>query len=315
MKLRPLAAVAALAALAACAQSSSSTGAATPSAAAGGSSAASAPASGAASAAPDASAGGSSAAPDAACAKDSLKLQKSGVLTVGTDKPAYDPWFSDDDPTNGKGYESAVAYAVAAKLGFSRDQVKWITVPFDAVAAPGRKKFDVDINQVSITDERKKVVDFSSGYYDVTQAIIARKDSPIAGAKTIADLKGAKLGGQIGTTSLDTLTDVVKPSKKVAAFRTNDIAKAALKNGQIDGLAVDLPTAFYITAAEIPDAKIVGQFPAKPGGEQFGMVLEKGSALTSCVSQAVDALRADGTLTELQQQFLAKTVGAPVLGE
>ena len=262
---------------------------------------------------PQTTASGSAAADP--CAKESLATQSEGTLTIGTDKPAYEPWFNEDDPTSGKGYESAVAYAVAEQLGFAKTEVTWITAPFNSVATPGRKKFDLDINQVSITDERKQVVDFSSGYYDVTQAVIARKDSPIADATTVAELKKAKLGGQIGTTSYQTLVDVVDPSEDVAAFRTNDIAKAALKNGQIDGLAVDLPTAFYITAAEIPEAKIVGQFPAQPGGEQFGLVLEKGSPLTPCVTQAVDALREDGTLADLQTQWLASTVGAPVFAE
>ncbi|RKS72687.1 polar amino acid transport system substrate-binding protein [Motilibacter peucedani] len=316
MKLRSLVAIAALAsAVTACAQEKDdSTAPSSSSAPAASSPVLTSPSpadTGAASAAPS----DSSAALPASCTKDSLATRTKGTLTVGTDKPAYDPWFAKDDPSNGQGYESAVAYAVADRLGFAKTDVKWIVAPFNSVATPGRKKFDVDINQVSITDERKKVVDFSSGYYDVAQAVIARKDSPIAGATTVAQLKSAKLGGQIGTTSYQTLTDVVKPTHKVAAYRTNDIAKAALKNGQIDGLAVDLPTAFYITAAEIPDAKIVGQFPAESGGEQFGMVLEKGSALTSCVTAAVDSLRTDGTLADLQSQWLAKTVGAPVFGE
>lgn len=268
---------------------------------------------GASSARPSAPAGALS----ASCTKDSLGTATKGTLTIGTDTPAYGPWFDDDKPSNGKGYESAVAYAIADKLGFTEADVKWIVAPFNSVATPGRKKFDIDLNQVSITDERKQVVDFSSGYYDVTQAIIARKDSPIANATTIAELKKAKLGGQIGTTSYQTLTDVVKPSSKVAGYRTNDIAKAALKNGQIDGLAVDLPTAFYITAAELPDAKIVGQFPASTDStpEQFGAVLQKGSPLTACVTEAVDALRSGGTLVTLQKTWLAQTVGAPVFGE
>lgn len=316
MKLVPIVAALALAsALTACAQDDDSgpaTAAPAPASppAAAPSSEASAPA---ASGAPSGETSGSG----DGCEAGSLETRTAGKLTVGTDKPAYGPWFDNDQPSNGKGFESAVAYAVADKLGFAKADVTWIVAPFNSVATPGRKKFDVDINQVSITDERKKVVDFSSGYYDVAQAVIARKDSPIAGATTIAELKKAKLGGQIGTTSYETLRTTVKPTKQVAGYRTNDIAKAALKNGQIDGLAVDLPTAFYITAAEIPDAKIVGQFAAPTDGsaEQFGMVLEKGSSLTACVTQAVDALRADGTLAKIQQQWLAQTVGAPVFGE
>jgi polar amino acid transport system substrate-binding protein len=236
-----------------------------------------------------------------------------GVLTIGTDDPAYGPWFDNNDPSNGKGYEGAVAYAVAKQLGYSADKVKWVKVPFNKVIQPGCKDFDFDINQVSITDERKKAVDFSTGYYDVTQAVITVKGSKIANAKTIADLKGAKLGAQVGTTSYATITDVIKPTQAAAVFDTNDVAKQALSNGQIDGLVIDLPTAFYITAVDLKNGLIVGQLPAQAGGEQFGLVLSKGSKLTKDVSAAVDALRADGTLAKIADQYLANTVGAPVL--
>jgi polar amino acid transport system substrate-binding protein len=229
---------------------------------------------------------------------------KEGVLTIGTDDPAYGPWFEDNDPTNGKGYE---------ELGYSKDKVEWVKVPFNKVIQPGCKTFDFDINQVSITDERKKAVDFSSGYYDVSQTVITVKGSKIAGAKSIADLKGAKLGAQVGTTSYATITDVIKPDQDAAVFDTNDVAKQALANGQIDGLIVDLPTAFYITAVDLEDGLIVGQFPAQAGGEQFGLVLSKDSELTKDVSAAVDTLRANGTLAKIADQWLASTVGAPVL--
>ena len=238
---------------------------------------------------------------------------KAGVLTIGTDDPAYGPWFDNNTPSNGKGYEAAVAYAVAAKLGYSADKVNWVKVPFNKVIQPGCKDFDFDINQVSITDERKKAVDFSSGYYDVSQTVITVKGSKIAKAMSIADLKGAKLGAQVGTTSYSTITDVIMPTQAPAVFDTNDVAKQALANGQIDGLIVDLPTAFYITAVDLKDGLIVGQFPAKAGGEQFGLVLSKGSKLTKDVTAAVDALRADGTLAKIADQWLASTVGAPVL--
>ena len=238
---------------------------------------------------------------------------KEGVLTIGTDDPAYGPWFDNNTPANAKGYEAAVAYAVAEKLGYAADKVEWVKVPFNKVIQPGCKDFDFDINQVSITDERKKAVDFSSGYYDVSQTVITVKGSKIAGAKSIADLKGAKLGAQVGTTSYTTITDVIKPTVDPSVFDTNDIAKQALANGQIDGLIVDLPTAFYITAVDLENGKIVGQFPAKAGGEQFGLVLSKGSVLTEKVSKAVDALRADGTLAKVEDQWLAAGASAPVL--
>jgi polar amino acid transport system substrate-binding protein len=256
-----------------------------------------------------------SASASATCSKDSLKTLASGKLTVATDKPVYEPWFVDDKPENGKGFESAVAYAVAQKLGFAQGDVTWTRVPFDSVVQPGPKKFDFDINEVSITDKRKQAVDFSSGYYDVTQAIITTKGSKIANAKSIADLKTAKIGAQVGTTSLDTVRDVIKPSSDASIYNTNDDAAKALGNGQIDGLVTDLPTAFYITGSgEVKNSSIVGQF-ANTGGtpEQFGLVLDKGSALTSCVTQAVDALRQDGTLNKLEQQWLAQSAGAPVL--
>ncbi|MET7436828.1 ABC transporter substrate-binding protein [Streptomyces sp. NPDC004082] len=248
------------------------------------------------------------------CAKAELSTETAGKLTVATDEPAYEPWFKDGKPANGEGFESAVAYAVARQLGFAEGDVVWQTVPFNKAFAPGEKTFDFDINQVSISAERRKAVDFSSGYYDVRQAVIALKGSKAAKAKSLADLKGVKLGAQVGTTSLDYIDDVVKPARQPAAYAKNDQAKSALKNGQVDAIVTDLPTAFYITAAEVTDAKIVGQFENQGGTpEQFGLVLDKGSALTSCVTGAVDALREDGTLARIEKQWLSDAVDAPVL--
>ncbi|MFF5755507.1 ABC transporter substrate-binding protein [Streptomyces longwoodensis] len=249
-----------------------------------------------------------------ACAPGKLATRTSGKLTVATDEPAYEPWFKDDKPANGQGYESAVAYAVAQRLGYDKSAVVWQSVPFNKAFAPGEKTFDFDVNQVSISDERKKAVDFSSGYYDVRQAVIALKGTKAARAKSIADLKGLKLGAQVGTTSLDYIDDVVRPTHQAAVYAKNDQAKSALRNGQVDAIVTDLPTAFYITAAEVTDGTIVGQFENKAGTpEQFGLVLDKGSALTSCVTTAVDALRKDGTLARLEQQWLSDAVDAPVL--
>lgn len=260
------------------------------------------------------SSGASAAAAD--CAPGALPTRTEGRFTIGTDSPAYPPWFVDDDPTTGEGYESAVAYAVAEELGYARDAVDWTVVRFNTAVAPGPKEFDVDVNQVSISDERRTAVDFSSGYYDVRQAVIALETSPIAGATSIADLAGARLGAQVGTTSLELLTDVIAPSQQPSVFQSNDLAKAALANGQVDGIVVDLPTAFYITGAEVEGSTVVGQFEATTTGagvEQFGMVLDKGSPLTACVTAAVDALREDGTLAELEQRWLAEAADAPVL--
>ncbi|MFI8963494.1 ABC transporter substrate-binding protein [Streptomyces sp. NPDC053493] len=255
----------------------------------------------------------------ASCAPGSLATKAKGKLTVGTDTPAYAPWFQDDTPANGKGFESAVAYAVARKLGFAQGDVVWQKVAFNNAFAPGEKTFDFDINQVSINEDRRKAVDLSTGYYDVRQAVIALKSSKAAKATTLADLKGVKLGAQVGTTSLDVINEQIKPDQPAAVFQKNDLAKAALKNGQVDAIVVDLPTAFYITGAEVPEAKVVGQFDTAGGAggavakEQFGLVLDKGSALTSCVSQAVDALRKDGTLAAIEKQWLSEAAGAPVL--
>jgi polar amino acid transport system substrate-binding protein len=249
-----------------------------------------------------------------ACAKDKLVLKTGGTLTIGTDSPAYPPWFSDDDPSNGKGFESAVAFAVAETLGFTKEEVKWIKVPFNSSYAPGKKDFDFDINQISITDERKAAVDFSDGYFDVNQAVVALKDSPAISAKTIADLSKLKFGVQQGTTSLQFVTDVVKPGSEPFVYSTNNDAKAALAAKQIDAIVLDLPTAFYVSAAEIEGSVVVGQFASAGGGEQFGMLFEKGSALTPCVNEALAALKSSGKLAAIQQAELSTATNAPVFG-
>jgi polar amino acid transport system substrate-binding protein len=255
------------------------------------------------------------------CAHGSLPLVNAGQLTVGTDNPAYPPWFGGaekspwkvSNPASGQGFESAVAYAVADKLGFVESNVKWIVVPFNTSFAPGPKKFDFDINEISYTPARAKVVDFSDSYYNVNQAVVAKRGTPIATAQSSADLQKYKLGAQIGTTSYQYIKEFIKPSKQPAVFDTNDAAVAALKNGQIDGLVVDLPTAFYVTAAQVPNSKIVGQFPTGNAGERFGMVFQKGNKLVGCVNHALNQLKADGTLQKIQEKWLAKVGGAPIL--
>ena len=247
------------------------------------------------------------------CTPDAMETVADGTLTIATDDPAYEPWFVDNDPTNGEGYESAVAYAVAEQLGYTQDQVAWVKVPFNKVVQPGPKDFDFDVNQVSITEARRKAVDFSSGYYDVVQTVITNKGSAIDGVTSLADLADAKLGAQVGTTSYTAITDQIQPSQDPAVFDTNDQAVQALKNGQIDGIVVDLPTAYFMTAVQLDDGVIVGQLPL-PGGdpEQFGAVLAKDSPLTDCVSSAVDTLREDGVLDQIGQEWLAQQ-GAPEL--
>ncbi|MCW3842844.1 transporter substrate-binding domain-containing protein [Micromonospora yasonensis] len=249
----------------------------------------------------------------ASCAKANLPTRTPGKLTVATDEPAYEPWFRGNKPDSGEGYEAAVAYAVAEKLGYARADVTWTRVKFDTAIAPGPKNFDFDINQFSITEERKKAVDFSAPYYLVRQTVIALKSSKIAGKKSLADLKDATLGAQVGTTSYQAITDVIKPTRAPRVYNSNDDAKKALQNGQLDGLVVDLPTAFYITGAELTDATIVGQVPQVGAPEAFGLLLDKNSPLTGCVNAAVGQLDEAGTLKQLEQKWLAQVAGAPEL--
>jgi len=256
----------------------------------------------------------------ASCDKGSLNLVNSGELTVGTDNPAFPPWFGGNekspwkvsDPRSGQGFESAVAYAVAKQLGFTKNEVKWVVVPFNTSFAPGPKKFDFDINQISFKPARAKAVDFSNSYYNVSQSLVVVKGTKIANATSIADLKPYKLAAQIGTTSYDFIKNNIKPSKQPSVFDTNDAAVQALKNKQIDGLVVDLPTAFYVTAVQVPNGKIQGQFESTTG-EHFGMVFAKGNSLVKCVNDALATLKSDGTLQQIQDKWLAKVGGAPVL--
>lgn len=253
------------------------------------------------------------------CAKGSLNLVEDGVLTIGADNPAFPPWFGGaektkpwkvSDPYSGKGYESAVSYAVARQLGFTKAQVKWTVVPFNNSFRPGKKPFDFYITQVSYTPERAKAVDFSKSYYFVNQSVVGRKGTPIAKAKSIAALKPFKLGVQVGTTSYTYITKYIKPSSKPLVFDTNDAAVQALKNGQIDGIVVDLPTAFYVTAVQVDDGVIVGKLPTKGTKERFGMLFQKGNPLRTCVNKALDRLWRDGTIKRLQTTYLARA-GAP----
>jgi len=257
-------------------------------------------------------AGDGSTAPD--CSVESLPLFQEGQLTVGTDDPAYPPWFEGNDPTNGKGYESAVAYAVAEEMGFTADQVEWVTVPFNASYQPGPKEFDFDINQISITPKRAEQVTFSRGYYDAAQAIITMADSPYADATSFADFADAKIGAQVGTTSLTAIDTEIQPEQDAAVFDDTNAATKALENGSVDAVVADLPSAFYITAAVLSDSTIVGQFQPETGAvEQFGLLFEQGNPLVDCVNVALDALEQDGTLEQIEQRWLSQTVDVPVL--
>ena len=260
----------------------------------------------------------------AATAAASCPTVHDGKLTIGTDNPAYPPWYAGgtkggkwkiNDPSTGKGYESAVAYAIAKRLGYGKSQVKWTYVPFNKSFAPGTKSFDFDINQISITPARAKVVSFSVSYYDVNQAIVVKKGTKIAGIRSIKGLRSFKLGAQLGTTSYAFIASRIKPSQTPSVPSSNAAAVALLKNKQIDGLVVDLPTAFYVTAVQVPNSKILGQFENTAGQatDHFGVVLQKGNPLTACVNKAITTLRAGGTLKKLQQTWLAKATGAPIL--
>ena len=238
-----------------------------------------------------------------------------GKLTIGTGNPAFYPWVIDDAPESGEGFEAAIAYAVAEELGFAAEDVVWVRTTFDEAIAPGPKSFDFNLQQFSITDERKENVDFSSPYYETTQVVITTAASPAASATSIADLKGLLIGAQTGTTSLDAINDQIQPTAGAQVFNTNDDAKLALESGTVDAIVVDLPTAFYLTGVELTDGIIIGQLPVADGktGDDFGLVLPKDSPLTAAVTAAVDALRADGTLQAIADEWLAEAADAPVL--
>jgi len=247
---------------------------------------------------------------ETSCIKDDLDTIEAGVLTLGTDKPAFPPYFVDDDPSNGQGFESAVAYGIADRMGFTNSQVNWVVVPFNSSYAPGPKSFDFDINQISITPQRAQQVDFSEPYYTTPQAVLVPAGSPFANATSVADLKEAQFGVQVGTTSLDALESVIDPSQQPQVFNDSNDTVRALKSKQVDAIVVDLPTAIYLRDVEVEGSKVVGQFPA-PGGDDWGVVLAKGSRLTPCVNEALGAMRASGELDQITAQWIGAE--APVL--
>jgi polar amino acid transport system substrate-binding protein len=248
------------------------------------------------------------------CAVDQLPLETEGQLTIGTDSPAFPPYFVDDDPTNGKGFESAVAYAVADEMGFTKDQVEWVVVPFNSSYRPGPKDFDFDINQISITPKREEAVTFSEGYYTASQALITLKDSEYADATSLADFADATLGAQVATTSLEAIENEIQPNEDPQIFDSTSDANQALLNGQVDAIVADLPTALYITAVQIPEGMVVGQFEVTTGEpEQFGLLMTKGSDLAPCVNRALTTLKENGTLDQIEQRWMSQYADAPTL--
>jgi polar amino acid transport system substrate-binding protein len=250
------------------------------------------------------------------CAPSKLETQSNGVLTVATSKPAYPPYFEQNDPTNGKGFESAVAYAIAKQLGFATSDVKWVDEDFNASYSPGPKNFDFDVNQISITPARAKQVDFSAPYYTADQAVVALNNSPAAKATSLADLKSTEIGVQIGTTSLDAVKNQIQPTTQPKVFDNSNDVVTALKQGQVDAIVVDLPTALYITAAQVSNSSVVGQFSATGGKpDQFGALLEKNSSLTPCISLAINDLKKSGELQQITDRWMSQAANAPKLSQ
>jgi polar amino acid transport system substrate-binding protein len=243
------------------------------------------------------------------------KTLTADTLTIGTGNPAYSPWVENDKPESKEGFEAAVAYAVATELGFSDAAVTWVRTGFDEAIQPGKKNFDFNLQQFSINDERKKTVSFSASYYSTNQAVVALAGSPAIGATTIADLAGVKFGAQAGTTSLDFIANVIKPTAEPFAYDDNAGAKAALEAKQIDAIVVDLPTAFYIAAVELTGASVVGQFPASASTspDNFGLVFDLDNPLVTCVDAALASLKDNGTLAEIEKTWLADKTNAPVI--
>jgi polar amino acid transport system substrate-binding protein len=257
--------------------------------------------------------GASSTTGAAACSNVAIQpeLFAKGQLTVATDSPTYPPWFENNKPSSGEGYESAVAYAIAGQLGFSKSQVHWVVEPFDSSYAPGPKKFDFDINEISYSAQRAQAVSFSGSYYDVQQSLVALKGSPILARHSPADLKGYVFGDQVGTTSLAFINSQIQPTHTPKVYNTLDDVKQALSTKQIAAFVTDTPTAQYITSSQIPGSVMVAQFPST--GEHYGLLFSKGDPLVSCVNQALAALKANGTLASLQKKYLQVYLSVPTI--
>jgi polar amino acid transport system substrate-binding protein len=243
------------------------------------------------------------------------KTLAEGVLTIATGNPAYEPWVVGDAPESGEGFEAAVAYAVATELGFDPANVTWVRTGFDEAIQPGAKNFDFNMQQYSITDERKQTVSFSDPYYSTNQAMVGFADSPVVGATSVSELRDLKFGAQAGTTSLDFITNVIQPTAQPFLYDDNASAKAALEAKQIDAIVLDLPTAFYVSAVEIEGSAVIGQFPANAvaAGDDFGMLFDLDNPLVECVNTALAALRESGELDAIVEEWLAGYTNAPII--
>jgi polar amino acid transport system substrate-binding protein len=256
-----------------------------------------------------------------ACAIDQLNLVTPGTLTVATSEPAFPPWVNSmtgdgfDEPESKEGFEAALAYEIASELGFADDQVVWVRTTFDEAVTPGEKSFDFNLQQYSITEARDEVVDFSDPYYSFKQALVTVAGSAADGATTIEELKGLRLGAAIATTSLDLIESLIDPDAEASVYNDNTDVQSALNAGQIDAFVVDFPTALYITAVTMDDGVIVGQFDA-PGdeSEQLGLLFADGNPLVPCVNEALSALKTDGTLAALEQEWLVTGADVAIFG-
>ena len=255
------------------------------------------------------------------CAKASLNLVEEGQLALATDNPAFDPWWTGgsndkdweiNDPRTGKGYESAVAYGIAKRLGFTKAQVSWQAVPFLKSFAPGKKSFDFYLAQVSNRPERRNAVSFSASYYVVNQAVAALKSNPISKVRSLAGLKKYRLGASVGTTSYDYIVRYIKPDQSPRVYDSVNDVVTAVKTKQIDAMVHDFPSMGYVTNVQIPGSTVVGRLPTQGRKEHFGLVLQKGNPLVRCVNKAINAMRADGTLKRLEVRWLGQK-GAPIL--
>ena len=243
------------------------------------------------------------------------KTLAEGTLTIGTGNPAFSPWVENDAPESGEGFEAAVAYAVATAMGFDKANVAWVRTSFDEAVQPGAKNFDFNLQQYSITEERKQTVSFSDPYYSTNQAIVGYADSAAVGATTVEALKELKFGVQSGTTSLQFIVDNIAPTTEPYVYDDNAAAKAALEAKQIDAIVVDLPTALYISAVEIEGSTVIGQFPASDGmaPDQFGLVFDLDNPLVDCVNVALQSIKDSGELATIEQTWLSENISAPVI--